>query len=404
MQRSAVGTREPLQTGRPGGRQIRQSGADLRQDATPPARGAPCLRHPRRRRLGVCSRLHTNGPAVAGCVFRAAVGGVAFRRGVTFAVGLGWSGHADRAACRPRVPGPRRHAIPTTCIPAPTAASGTRASASARSDISTRRPATVEEIPLGAGSAPHGVIVGPDGAPWITDGGLNAIVRVDPTTHEVTIYPLPADRPDANLNTATFDGDGRLWFTGQNGIYGSLDPATGEMEVYDDPEGRGPYGIDATPDGDVWYSSLAGSHLGAVDLASGGVTLVDPPTAGAGARRVWSDSGGRLWVSEWNAGQVAVHDPSDGSWQEWPLPGDNPMTYAVYVDENDIVWLTDFGANAIVRFDPTTEEFETITLPTAEAAVRQLAGRPGEIWGAESGCRQARRRDRRLGVLRRPAR
>ena len=34
-------------------------------------------------------------------------------------------------------------------------------------------------IPLGAGSAPHGVIVGPDGAAWVTDGGLNAIVRVD---------------------------------------------------------------------------------------------------------------------------------------------------------------------------------------------------------------------------------
>src|SRR5919109_1527568 len=31
---------------------------------------------------------------------------------------------------------------------------------------------------LGGGSAPHGVLVGPDGAPWITDGGLNAIVRV----------------------------------------------------------------------------------------------------------------------------------------------------------------------------------------------------------------------------------
>jgi len=36
-----------------------------------------------------------------------------------------------------------------------------------------------EEIALGSGSAPHGVIVGPDGAAWVTDGGQNAIVRVD---------------------------------------------------------------------------------------------------------------------------------------------------------------------------------------------------------------------------------
>jgi streptogramin lyase len=48
-------------------------------------------------------------------------------------------------------------------------------------------PATGESrlIPLGDGSAPHGVIVGPDRAPWITDGGLNAIVRVDPRTELV---------------------------------------------------------------------------------------------------------------------------------------------------------------------------------------------------------------------------
>src|SRR5919198_2528549 len=40
------------------------------------------------------------------------------------------------------------------------------------------------EIALGQGSAPHGVIIGSDGAPWITDGGLNAIVRVDPLSEK----------------------------------------------------------------------------------------------------------------------------------------------------------------------------------------------------------------------------
>ena len=44
-----------------------------------------------------------------------------------------------------------------------------------------------EEIALGPRSAPHGVIVGPDGAPWITDGGQNAIVRVDPVSKDVRV-------------------------------------------------------------------------------------------------------------------------------------------------------------------------------------------------------------------------
>lgn len=42
-----------------------------------------------------------------------------------------------------------------------------------------------------------------------------------------------------------------------------------------------------------------------------------------------------------------------------------------------IVWLTDCGANAIVRFDPATETFDLIELPSPDAAVRQLLGRLG---------------------------
>ena len=270
---------------------------------------------------------------------------------------------------------------------APAADGGVWYTAQASGELGWLNPESgeIREVALGPGSAPHGVIVGPDGDAWVTDSGQNAIVRVDAATHEVEVHPLPADVPTVNLNTAAFDANGLLWFTGQAGWYGSLDPADATMRVFRAPRGTGPYGIAATPDGEIWYSSLAGSYLGAVDGASGEVRVVDPPTAGAGLRRVWSDSAGRLWVAEWFAGQVGVHDPADGSWREWPLPGPAPQAYAVYVDETDAVWLTDFGANAIVRFDPGTGEFLSFAPEGGRTAnVRQLLGRAGEVWGAES--------------------
>jgi virginiamycin B lyase len=199
----------------------------------------------------------------------------------------------------------------------------------------------VEEIPLGAGSAPHGVVVGPDGAAWITDGGLDAIIRVDEISSAVDLFPIGIR---ARLNTAAFDGDG-----------------------------------------DVFYASLAGSHIARIDTGTGEAERIDPPTPGQGARRVWSDSSGMVWVAEWNAGQVGRFDPVAGTWDEWKLPGESPQAYAVYVDETDKVWLSDFGGDhALVRFDPVSETFERFPLPVPGGAVRQLLGIPGEVWGALS--------------------
>lgn len=249
-------------------------------------------------------------------------------------------------------------------------------------------PATgaTRHIPLGSGSKPHGVIIGPQGEVWITDSGLNAILRIDPDSEEVSRYPLPENTGYANLNTATFDAKGALWFTGQSGVFGSLEPATGRIKVYNAPRGRGPYGIDTSPDGYVYFASMAGSYVGRVDPAGGRVIVLEPPTRGQGARRVWADSQGVLWITGWNSGDLIRYDPRSGSWREIPLPGSNPRPYAVYVDESDQVWISDFSANAIVLYTQAKDAFTTFTLPSSSASVRQLLGRPGELWGAESGA------------------
>ena len=172
-----------------------------------------------------------------------------------------------------------------------------------------------EHVALGGNSSPHGVIAGPDGAAWITDSGQNAIVRVDPKTRAVKLFPLPKDTPYANLNTAAFDAKGVLWYTGQSGYYGSVDPATGE---------------------------------------------------------------------EWNSGNLSRYDPRDRSWKMYRPPADNPHTYSVYVDDRDRVWITEWTTNAILRFDAEAQTWTRFPGSEPNARVRQMLGRPGEAWGAES--------------------
>ena len=279
-----------------------------------------------------------------------------------------------------------RGAGPHDVAAAPTPGGPVYYTAQASGKLGILDPTTgkVEEIALGPRSAPHGVVVGPDGAPWVTDGGQNAIVRVDPVTRQIRKFPLPADAGYANLNTLTFDKKGRVWFTGQSGIYGKVEPATGEVKVWRAPRGSGPYGITTTPSGDVYYASLAGNHIARIDTESGEAQVIEPPTPNQGARRVWSDSRGRIWVSYWTTGQVGMYDPGTRTWREWKLPG-NAHTYSVWVDDRDVVWLTDWSVNAIVRFDPVTEKFDRYESNRSNASVRQMLGRPGEAWGAESG-------------------
>lgn len=294
------------------------------------------------------------------------------------------------AATRPTtVPSPtgvgsvslREFAVPRGSAPhdvAPAADGGIWYTAQATGELGWLDPRTgqTKHVKLGAGSRPHGVILGPDGAPWITDSGLNAIVRVDPRTSEVRTFPLPGR--NVNLNTAVFDKAGTLWFTGQSGFFGRVDP-DGKVHVFEAARGAGPYGITVTPSDDVFYASLAGDHIAKVAKQTGGSQVIVPPTANNGSRRVWSDSKGIVWVSEWDAGQLGRYDPASGQWKEWKLPGSRPQAYAVFVDDRDMVWLSDFGASALVRFDPATEKFETFPYP-AGGNVRQIHGRPGEVF------------------------
>ena len=242
-------------------------------------------------------------------------------------------------------------------------------------------------VTLGPDSAPHGIIQSKDGKAWITDGGQNAIVSYDPKTEKVSVYKLPEETGGyTNLNTPTEDGDGNIWFTGQNGWHGKVDVKTGKVSAWKSPKGRGSYGMTTTPDGNVWFVSLANSYLGQVDRATGNVKVIEPPVPNTGVRRVWSDSKGDLWMSEWNGGQISHYSPSTGKWERIPLPGNQRATlYAVYVDNRDVVWVSNWADNKTYAYDPKTKSFSSVPGSKANAAIRQILGTNGAVYLPESG-------------------
>ena len=238
------------------------------------------------------------------------------------------------------------------------------------------------EIPLGGGTGPHGVIAGPDGDAWVTAQTSNELIRVDSVTEAITRYAVPG--PATGPHTATFDGAGNTWFTGSAGYIGRIDATTGAVAAWPVPRGAGPYGMTRTPAGEVYFVSLrTDGYLAKVNTATGAVTVIDSP-AGAGPRRVWSDSRGNLWVTEFFAGRLARYEPATGAWTHWNMPGPGSAPYAVWVDAADKVWITDHGTNTLVRFDPLTQLFQSFVLPRG-ALVRQIVGDAGGIWGAASG-------------------
>jgi len=157
------------------------------------------------------------------------------------------------------------------------------------------------------------------------------------------------------------------------------------MQVWDAPRGRGPYGIATTPDGDVYYASPAGSHIARVDLETGAATVIEPPTKDQGARRVWSDSRGRIWVSEWNSGQRQPLRPEDRRVEDVEAAGRQAA---------DVLRLRRRSGQGVAdrldrerrcSFRSRDREVRGLSSDKRGANVRQMLGRPGEVWAPESG-------------------
>lgn len=222
-------------------------------------------------------------------------------------------------------------------------------------------------------SGPHGIKQDKDGNIWFT--AIHAkptyIGKFNPKTLEFTEYPVtlavhsPFVAKPVSAHSLSFDQKGILWFSlyARADMIGRLDPATGKITL-----GRatirpvGPYGVQINSKGIPWYTLNNTNKLLSVDPETMDVKLHTIPTSkDARPRRLRIDDNDVVWYTDFARGYLGRYDPSNGTWKEWPSQGGEWSRPYPIIVRGDAIWYGESwkDPSRIVRFDTKTETFES---------------------------------------------
>jgi virginiamycin B lyase len=146
---------------------------------------------------------------------------------------------------------------------------------------------------------PYGIIIAPDGVPWIALFGTNQIASINPKTLKLKTYPLPDGARPRRLDTTT---NGQVWYVDyRRGYLGRLSPQTGAVKEWQMPSGRGarPYGMAVDAKDRLWFveTGVSPNLFVGFDPASETFFSVTPIPSGAGSVRHmhYQNQTGQVW-------------------------------------------------------------------------------------------------------------
>ncbi|GJL83977.1 MAG: hypothetical protein DHS20C01_36110 [marine bacterium B5-7] len=245
------------------------------------------------------------------------------------------------------------------------------------------------KVNLDDGAKPHNLIIDADGDIWFAANSLPYIGRLDPETGEIKRYVMPQETA-RDPHTLVFDGVGNIWFTLQQGnAVGRLNMGSGKIDLIDMPvSGARPYGIKVDREGRPWVALFGTHSLATIDPETLDLDLIELPRFEARPRRLEITTDGSIWYADYAGGFIGRYRPSDGSFDEWALPGgESSRPYGTALDDQDILWIAMGGnPNRLVGFDTNEKKFTPITqIPNARGSIRHMFyHRPAQqIWLGE---------------------
>lgn len=233
----------------------------------------------------------------------------------------------------------------------------------------------LEEYKLPPSSRPHTVVPDTLGNIWYTGNSNATVGKLNPATGEVTEYKTEARDP----HSAVFHPNGNLYFTAQGAaMLGRLNPDTGDLtEIPVEPR---PYGIKVDSQGMVWVAFNGTNKIGALDPDSMAIRYYEVPDERTRIRRLDLDSQDTVWFVNSTLGKIGKLDPETGQITQWDSPsGPRSHPYSMAVID-DVIWYNESGMrpDALVRFNPATETFQSWAVPSGVGIIRNT-------WVTEAG-------------------
>lgn len=225
----------------------------------------------------------------------------------------------------------------------------------------------MREYALPSSARPHSIVPDDDGFIWYTGNSNGTIGRLDPSDGSIQEYPTQARDP----HTAVFHPNGKLYFTSQHSnMLGRLDPTSGELIEIETR--KKPYGIKVGAANDLFIAFNGTNAIGRMDADSLKVTYYPVPDERTRIRRLDIDSEGNVWFVNSSLGKIGKLEVATGEITQWDSPsGERSHPYSMTVID-DIIWYNESGMrpDALVRFDPTTQRFQSWAMPSGVGIIR----------------------------------
>jgi virginiamycin B lyase len=231
---------------------------------------------------------------------------------------------------------------------------------------------------LDRGSFPMRIMQGPDGNIWFTEFNASGLVKLEPSTGRITLYPTP--EPGSGPAGLVADGEGKIWISlALKGSIASFDLQNEAFTIHKPGfPVFSPVGISVDGVGNVWFADHGGNWIVQFNQVANSFEKFPTSTPPAEQYPISIPNelkvakNGDVWFCEHGGNKIGRLKPNDSTLIEYHVPT-GPISTVLWFDFDSTgnVWFTEYDGNKIGVIDAAIGPPFTIALDSTSTVIVQ---------------------------------